>query len=109
MSEIFTVYRDIVKAWPDKSLPDVVFLWGHDLASWIDEETEREITDRLVEMFERVLALRVGNCCLAEVHGLGHLSHPRKRAILEEFMRHGGLRLVPDAGYIQSCIDGTVM
>jgi hypothetical protein len=71
---------------------------------------DRALADCMFETILRVLAIGEGRCEYSALHGLGHLNHPRGRAVVENYINDHRASLTPDGlKWLESCRDGNVM
>jgi len=80
-----------------------------DMLRRFEDAGDPQIVDAMVVALEEILALPFPHCQQSALHGLGHLAHPRKAAIIEAFVRtnpnvDGDLRR-----YAEAAIAGKVL
>ncbi len=84
------------------SIPDVT--WEE-----ISDE-ERTILDQMLATLTKILALEEGRCEQYVLHGLGHLHHPQRAAVVQKFIDEHADEWPEDTwGWVEDCRDGTVM
>jgi hypothetical protein len=71
---------------------------------------DRELADGMFDTLNKILALPDDRCQSSALHGLGHLNHPRGRAVVQKFIdEHRDAIRPDDLKWLQQCRDGTVM
>jgi hypothetical protein len=76
------MFRDFLTGRP---LDTACFMWWDMLRTFGDAPDQR-ITDAMIRALERVLELSARHCQLSALHGLGHLTHDSKDAIIRRFL-----------------------
>lgn len=109
------VFSGYVASYPaDLPIENGFFMWFDLVASAVTdmpEGTEKEhLADAVLRAIEKVLAIDDVRCQAAALHGVGHLSHPRRRAVVEKWVsRHRADLDEAGAAWVRQCRDGTVM
>ncbi len=90
-------------------LPEAQKLWEQTYRA--ASEDKRAILDCTLEVLVRILSIDDARCQSAALHGLGHLRHPRRAAIVQDYIqKYGHLYRDRDAiRWLRHCRDGVVM
>ena len=90
------------------SLGDVAFMWWDSLRPF-DDEPEREMVETILEVLSRIIVMESPVCWCSALHGLGHLNHPGKVALINDFLQtHPDVH--PDTkNYALAAIEGRVL
>jgi hypothetical protein len=100
-----TVFRELFASRP---LDQACYMWW-DLLRHFEDAGDPRIVNAMVVALEEILALPSRHCQVSALHGLGHLKHSRKSAIIERFVRLNP-SLDPDLRrYAEAAIGGTVL
>jgi hypothetical protein len=90
------------------ALEDTCFMWWDFFRTFADKP-DPAVQQVMLEVMAEIIRLPSEDCWGAALHGLGHLDHPGKRAVIEAFMEeHPEL----DAGwhrYAGAAIEGKVL
>ena len=89
---------------PGQPMDTAYFMWWDLL---ISDASNLEISDRCLEILGDLSWHADQRVQCAALHGLGHLSHPRRPAVVDEYIRRH-----PEAitdSWVQQCREGTVM
>lgn len=84
LRSLIVPYRVYVKGWsPDEAMPHGWWmLWDHVLQTGMSDET-KEVA---LKCFKEILAIEDARCQAYALHGLNHLSHPNRPAVVQEWM-----------------------
>ncbi len=107
MRSLVVPYRVYVKGWnPDEAMPNGWWmLW--DLLSSLDAP-RGGMAGVALECLEEILAIPDRRCQEAALHGLSHLEHRDRPAVVQAWIdRHGGEGW--DLRWLESCRDGEAM
>jgi hypothetical protein len=90
------------------SLGDVAFMWW-DSFRFFEDEPEREMVEAILDALSKIIRMESSVCWCSALHGLGHLDHPGKVALIDDF-----LQLHPDVDpdtkeYALAAIEGRVL
>ena len=80
------------------------FMLWHTLASGVDDT---EISLLLLQTLSELIAHPDDRVQASAIHGLGHLRHPGRRAVIDWYLKSHPQRATDP--WIQQCRDGTVM
>ena len=74
------------------------------------EAAEQRVVDAMLDTLTQILHLEEERCVYYALHGLNHLKHPRRAAVVQEFLeRHKRQWNTESLAYAQSCRDGEAM
>jgi hypothetical protein len=90
------------------SLGDVAFMWW-DSFRFFEDEPEREMVEAIWGALSQIIRMESSVCWGSALHGLGHLSHPGKVALINDF-----LQTHPDVhsdtkNYALAALEGSVL
>ena len=90
------------------SLGDVAFMWWDSFRPF-DDEPEWEMVETILGVLSQVIRMESSVCWCSALHGLGHLNHPGKVALINDFLRtHPDVH--PDTkNYALAAIEGHVL
>jgi hypothetical protein len=90
------------------SLGDVAFMWWDSFGSF-DDEPEWEMVEAILGALSRVIRMESSVCWGSALHGLGHLDHPGKVALINDFLQtHPDIH--PDTkNYALAAVEGRVL
>jgi hypothetical protein len=109
------VYRDHVATLPaNQSVETCFWMWFDlvgDAVSDMPAGTEKiRVADTVFRTLQDILALADPWCQLAALHGLGHLPHPKRAAVVARWLKCHRRRLDPaTARWVRACQAGTVL
>lgn len=90
------------------SLGDVAFMWWDSFRPF-DDEPEWEMVEAVLGALSRIIRMESSVCWGSALHGLGHLDHPGKVALIKEFLRtHADVHL-DTKNYALAAIEGRVL
>src|SRR5438034_6061378 len=76
-----TVFREFLSVRP---LDQACYMWW-DMLRRFDDAGDLKIVEAMVAALEEILDLPARHCQISALHGLGHLQHPSKTAIIGSF------------------------
>jgi hypothetical protein len=90
------------------SLGDVAFMWWDSFRSF-EDEPEWEIVEAIFDALSKIIRMESSICWGSALHGLGHLSHPGKAVLINDFLQaHPAVH--PDTKvYALAAIEGRVL
>lgn len=90
------------------SLGDVAFMWWDSFRSF-EDEPEWEIVRAIFDALSKIIRMESSECWGSALHGLGHLSHPGKAVLINDFLQtHPDVH--PDTvAYALAAIEGRVL
>lgn len=92
----------------DRPLEQACYMWW-DMLRRFEDAGDPTIVNAMVVALEQILALPARHCQMSALHGLGHLEHPLKAAIIESFVQ-GTATLDPELRqYANAAIAGKVL
>lgn len=88
---IASMYYLFERLFAKDSLDDTCFMWFDFFRSFSEKE-DPQIQEELLHTLTRIISLDNEDCRLSALHGLGHLNHPARQSIIQEFLhRHQNL------------------
>ncbi|HZT60019.1 MAG TPA: hypothetical protein VFA21_15525 [Pyrinomonadaceae bacterium] len=90
------------------SLGDVAFMWWDSFRSF-EDEPEWEMVEAVFGALSQIIRMESSVCWCSALHGLGHLNHPGKVALINDFLQtHPDVH--PDTKiYALAAIEGRVL
>lgn len=68
------------------SFGEACFMWWDHLRDF-DKDPDPEISEAILEALTQILNIDSADCQISALHGLGHLKHPKKKRLIETFLR----------------------
>jgi hypothetical protein len=90
------------------SLGDVAFMWW-DSFRYFEDEPEGGMIEAIFDSLSRIIGMGSPVCWGSALHGLGHLNHPGKAALINDFLQsHPNVH--PDTkAYALAAIEGRIL
>ena len=100
-----TIFRDLLA---DRPLKQACYMWW-DMLRRFEAAGDPTIVNAMVVALEQILALPARHCQMSALHGLGHLEHPLKAAIIENFVQRNAPLDSELRQYANAAIAGKVL
>jgi hypothetical protein len=100
-----TIFR---RLFADRPLDQACYMWW-DMLRHFGDTGDSKIVNAMVVALEEVLALPARHCQMSALHGLGHLEHPLKAAIIEDFVQRNPTLDPELRQYANAAIAGKVL
>ena len=90
------------------TLGDTCFMWW-DFFRTFDEEADKRVSAAMFTALSEILEMEEEHCQMAALHGLGHLDHTEKAALIKKYLDAQPDRLLEIREYAQACIKGDIL
>jgi len=100
-----TIFRGLLA---DRPLEQACYMWW-DMLRRFEDVGDPTIVNAMVVALEQILALPSRHCQMSALHGLGHLTHPLKAAIIENFVQKNPTLDPELCQYANAAIAGKVL
>ena len=86
ITSMVRLFRDVFSQVPIKH---ACFMWWDELREWQHQEDRDPQTQEVIlTALEQILKIPSRDCQMSALHGLGHLSHPRRGTIIQHYLQH---------------------
>ena len=89
---------------------DICFMWWDELRDWdFREDRDPRVRDSMFQALSLILKIPSTQCQMSALHGLGHLDHPEKRKVIEDYLQQNPQLDTEIKKYTQAAISGKVV
>lgn len=96
------------KFFSHKPLDDTCFMWW-DFFRYFGDDPDEKVIAEMFRALKQILFMKSMHCQLAALHGLGHLEHPRKEALIKKYLDKNPGMEKGIRDYALACISGNIL
>lgn len=107
VASMVILFRDIFSQLP---IEHACFMWWDELRDW-DHRKDRDphIREVIVKALEQILTLPSRDCQMSALHGLGHLPHPSRVSLIQDYLQQTSDMDEELREYVQDAMAGEVL
>ena len=103
---IFSMLPVFEKVFTVNPLENACFMWW-DYLRGFNKDKDLRVMEWMFDTISEILKIDSFDCQMSALHGLGHIEHPKKKSLIETFLRrHPNF---PEKNYALAAIDGKVL